>query len=75
MGGHMRRMLGREQLRARDTRAVFRRTTGYLKPFWPQLLLVLILIVVGTLAQLAGPYLIGLAVDKFIIGGDKAGLA
>jgi len=75
MGGRMRHMLGREQLRAQDTRAVLKRTTGYLKPFWPQLLIVLILIVVGTLAQLAGPYLIGLAVDKFIIGGDKAGLA
>jgi len=75
MGGRMRHMLGREQLRARDTRAVLRRILGYLRPFWPQLLAVLILIVVGTLAQLAGPYLIGLAVDKFIIGGDKAGLA
>lgn len=75
MGGHMRRMLGREQLRAKDTRAVLRRMMGYLTPFWPQLLAVLILLVVGTLAQLAGPYLIGLAVDKFILGGDKAGLA
>jgi ATP-binding cassette subfamily B protein/subfamily B ATP-binding cassette protein MsbA len=75
MGGRMRRMLGREQLRTRDTRAVLRQTMGYLKPFRPQLLLVLTLIVVGTLAQLAGPYLIGLAIDRFIVGGDEAGLA
>ena len=75
MGGHMRRMLGREQLRAQNTSAVLRRMAGYLKPVRLQLLTVLILIVVGTLAQLAGPYLIGLAVDQFIIGGDKAGLA
>ena len=75
MGGHMRHMLGREQLRAKSTRAVLRRMMGYLKPFWPQLLVVVILIVVGTLAQLAGPYLIGLAVDKFIVGGDETGLA
>ena len=75
IGGRMRRMMGREQLRAKDTGAVLRRMMGYLKPFWLQLLAVLILIVVGTLAQLAGPYLIGLAVDKFIIGGHRAGLA
>ena len=49
--------------------------TGYLKPFTPQLTLVLILIIVGTLAQLAGPYLIGIAIDQFIIAGDKVGLA
>ncbi len=75
IGGRMRRMMGREQLRAKDTGAVLRRMMGYLKPFWLQLLAMLILIVVGTLAQLAGPYLIGLAVDKFIIGGHRAGLA
>jgi ATP-binding cassette subfamily B multidrug efflux pump len=75
MGGHMRGMLGREQLRAKDTRTVLRRMMGYLKPFWPQLLVVLALLIVGTLAQLTGPYLIGLAVDKFIAGGDRAGLA
>lgn len=74
IGSRMRRMMGREQLRAKDTGAVLRRMMGYLKPFWLQLLAVLILIVVGTLAQLAGPYLIGLAVDKFIIGGNRAGL-
>jgi ATP-binding cassette subfamily B protein/subfamily B ATP-binding cassette protein MsbA len=68
-------MLGQEQLRAKDTRAVLKQMTSYLKPFWPQLLVVLALVVVGTLAQLAGPYLIGLAIDKFIVGGDKAGLA
>jgi hypothetical protein len=59
MGGHRRHMMGREQLRAKDTRTVLRRLAGYLKPFWPQLLAALVLIVVGTLAQLAGPYLIG----------------
>lgn len=75
MGGHRGRMMGREQLRATDTRAVLRRMMGYLKTFRLQLLSVVILLIVGTLAQLAGPYLIGLAIDKFIIGGDKAGLA
>jgi len=68
-------MLSREQLRVKDTRAVLLRLTGYLKPFAPQLMIVLILIIVGTLAQLAGPYLIGLAIDQFITAGDKVGLA
>jgi len=75
MSGHMRHMLSREQLRVKDTRAVLLRLTGYLKPFAPQLMIVLILIIVGTLAQLAGPYLIGLAIDQFITAGDKVGLA
>ena len=75
MSRHMQQMLSREQLRAKDTRAVLRRLTSYLKPFTPQLMFVLILIIVGTLAQLAGPYLIGLAIDQFIIAGDKVGLA
>jgi|GEM_PF-5539815 len=48
MGGHMRHMLSREQLRAKDTRAVLRRLTSYLKPYAPQLMLVLIMIIVGT---------------------------
>ena len=75
MGGRMRHMMSREQLRARNTSAVLRRMMDYLKPYWLQLLAVLLLLIVGTLAQLAGPYLIGLAVDKFIAGGDKTGLA
>jgi ATP-binding cassette subfamily B multidrug efflux pump len=75
MGGRSRHIMGREQLRAKNTSAVLRRMTGYLKPYWLQLLAVLLLLIVGTLAQLAGPYLIGLAVDKFIAGGDKTGLA
>lgn len=74
MGGHMRRMMSREQSRAKDTHTVLLRLMGYLKPYTPQLLIVLILIIIGSLAQLAGPYLIGLAVDQFIIVGDKAGL-
>ena len=74
-GSHMQRMMGREQSKAQDIGATLRRLAGYLKPYWPQLLVALALLIIGTLAQLAGPYLVGLAVDKFIIGGDKAGLA
>jgi len=63
--GGMRRA-ARFEGRARDTRRTLRRLLGYLRPFWRHLLVTSLLVVVGTLAQLASPYLIGLAVDRFI---------
>jgi ATP-binding cassette subfamily B multidrug efflux pump len=76
MRGHrMMHALGREQSRAKNTRAVLRRLAKYFRLYTAQLTLVLILIIIGTLAQLAGPYLIGLAIDRFIAAADTAGLA
>jgi ABC-type multidrug transport system fused ATPase/permease subunit len=70
--GHMRRV--REE-KARDTGKTLRRLAVYLKPYWLQLLGVTVLLVLGTLLQLAAPYLIGRAVDEFIIAADRSGLA
>jgi ATP-binding cassette subfamily B protein len=39
------------------------------------MILVLILVVVYTLLGLAGPYLMGVAIDRYIVGKDPAGLA
>ena len=50
----------------RDTRRVLRRLLPYLAPYRKRLLLVGLLLVIGTAAELAGPYLIGVAVDQFI---------
>jgi len=72
-GGHFRR-LSRFEGKARDTRGTLRRLTGYLRPFWLPLALVAVLVLIGTLLQLAGPYLIGRAIDAFIEKGDRAGL-
>jgi ATP-binding cassette subfamily B multidrug efflux pump len=71
---HMRRMMSQEEEKAHDARRATRRMLGYLRPFWLALTGVLVLIVLSSLLSLAGPYLIGLAVDQFITKGDRAGL-
>ncbi|NLG48643.1 MAG: ABC transporter ATP-binding protein [Chloroflexi bacterium] len=49
-----------------DPSKVARRLLPYLAPFKAKLALIGVLLIVGTLAELAGPYLIGVAVDQFI---------
>jgi ATP-binding cassette, subfamily B, multidrug efflux pump len=56
--------------RARNTTQVLRRLVPYFAPYRGRLLWIGVLLVVGTLLELAGPYLIGVAVDQFI---DPAG--
>jgi ABC-type multidrug transport system fused ATPase/permease subunit len=73
-GGPMHRMGVREE-KAQDTGQTLRRLAVYLKAYRLGLVGVGVLIILDTLLQLAGPYLIGRAVDEFIVGGDKAGLA
>ena len=48
---------------------------AYARPYTPQLMVVALLVIVGTLATLAGPILFGRAIDEFIIPGDLPGLA
>ncbi len=74
-GGGFRRMAGLEEKKAHDTRRALRRMLEYLRPFWARGILVMVLVVVSALLQLAGPYLIGRAVDQFIVVGDRPGLA
>ncbi|MEI7708725.1 MAG: ABC transporter ATP-binding protein [Chlorobium sp.] len=50
------------------------RLLGYLLPFRPQLLAVAILVVLYSLLGLSGPYLIGLAIDRFMVEKNIAGL-
>ena len=59
---------------ARNPRRALARLIGYLKPYYPQVAGVSLLVVLSTLLQLAGPMLIGIAVDRYIIPGDLAGL-
>ncbi len=61
--------------KAQDTGAVGRRLLRYLGPYKVQLVMVAVLLVVGTLATIAGPYLIGRAIDTSIVHGDQQGLA
>lgn len=61
--------------KAKNTTAVARRLLGFLRPYRLQLLGVLALLLVSTVAGVAGPYLIGLAIDTAIVRGDSPALA
>jgi ATP-binding cassette subfamily B protein/subfamily B ATP-binding cassette protein MsbA len=70
----MRHMQSTEEEKARDTGRTVGRLGTYLKPYWLPLVGVAALIIVDTLLQLAGPFLIGVAIDQFIAAGDRQGL-
>ena len=63
----------REQAESRSATA--RRLLGELRPYGRQLILALVLVVLGALSQAGGPWLIGRAIDRSILGGDPSGLA
>jgi ATP-binding cassette subfamily B multidrug efflux pump len=60
--------------KARDPRNALRRLLPYLKPFMAMLLLVLFFVIIYTVLGLIGPYLMGVAIDKFISTKNAAGL-
>jgi len=59
--------------KAYDAR-LMRRLLQYLKPYWRQVLLALAAIVVGGAASLAQPYLIKIAIDRFVAARQLEGL-
>ncbi|MCJ7432898.1 MAG: ABC transporter ATP-binding protein/permease [Anaerolineales bacterium] len=60
--------------KARDPRNALTRLLPYLNPFKLLLILVLVFVLIYTLLGLVGPYLMGVAIDKFIATKDVAGL-
>jgi ATP-binding cassette, subfamily B, multidrug efflux pump len=62
------------QERAENRSATARRLLGELRPYSRSLLLAFALVVVGALSQAGGPWLIGRAIDRYILGDDPAGL-
>jgi ATP-binding cassette subfamily B multidrug efflux pump len=62
------------QERAENRGATARRLLGELRPHGRSLLLAFALVVVGALSQAGGPWLIGRAIDRDILGNDPAGL-
>ncbi|HPH94747.1 MAG TPA: ABC transporter ATP-binding protein [Anaerolineaceae bacterium] len=60
--------------KARNTRQALLRLAFYLKPFYLPMASVLLLVVLYSLLALLGPYLMGVAIDRFIGAGDTAGL-
>ncbi|MBM3136936.1 MAG: ABC transporter ATP-binding protein [Chloroflexi bacterium] len=59
----------------KDVKKSLGRLLGFLAPYKGSLIFVIFLVIVSTLASLAGPYLGGLAIDQYIIPGDLPGLA
>jgi ATP-binding cassette subfamily B protein len=60
---------------ARDPRHALRRLLPYLAPFRGTLIAVGALVVITTLLELVGPYLMGVAIDRFIALREAEGLA
>jgi ATP-binding cassette, subfamily B, multidrug efflux pump len=63
------------QERAGDRGATTRRLLGELRPYSGKLVLVLGLVVLGAASQAGGPWLIGRAIDRYILRGDVSGLS
>jgi ATP-binding cassette, subfamily B, multidrug efflux pump len=62
------------QERAEDRGATARRLLGELRPYSRSLALALALVALSALSQAGGPWLIGRAIDRDILGRDPAGL-
>ena len=60
---------------AQDTRATLRKLLNYLGPYRRMLLLVAVLVLIVTAANLMGPILVGRAIDEYVIPRDLHGLA
>ena len=59
--------------KAYDAR-LMRRLLGYLRPYGRQVAVALAAIISGSVLQLAQPYLMKLAIDRYIATGDLEGL-
>jgi ATP-binding cassette subfamily B protein/subfamily B ATP-binding cassette protein MsbA len=60
--------------RAEDRRTTARRLLAELLPFRRGLLVAFVFVVLGAVSQAAGPWLIGRAIDRDILGNDPMGL-
>ncbi|MCP5101111.1 MAG: ABC transporter ATP-binding protein [Chloroflexi bacterium] len=59
---------------AKNTRGTIRRLMGYARGYGRQLIIVTLLVIVSTAAGLAGPILLGQAIDQYIAANDLLGL-
>lgn len=67
------RVMGKVE-RAKDTRGTILRLWRYLSRRRGALFLATLMVIASTLLDLLGPYLMGVAIDQYIITGDVAGL-
>ncbi|MCS7373789.1 MAG: ABC transporter ATP-binding protein/permease [archaeon GB-1845-036] len=75
MGFHFRRSMGMKEERA-ETPAIIltKRLVKYFLPYKSALAAIIICIVLGSLANLAMPYILGKTIDNYILKGDLSGL-
>jgi ATP-binding cassette subfamily B protein len=66
MGGRHPMAIGRIE-KAQDTRQALTRLVAYLAPFRTGIMIVLVFVVIYTLLGLLSPYLIGVAIDQYIV--------
>jgi len=74
-GPAMMRSAGKRVEKARNPKAVLRRLADYLGPQALSLSVVISLVVLNAGLELLGPYLLGVAIDRYISQRDLAGLA
>src|SRR5262245_2343467 len=67
--------MGLPKVRAKNTRGTVWRLWGYLQRQRWSLVLTIALVVATTGVGLLGPFLLGVAIDRYIIPGDLPGLA
>jgi len=60
--------------KARNPRAALMRLARYLLPFKFRIAIIIVLVIASTLLSLLLPYLIGMTIDRFIVGKDVTGL-
>jgi len=60
--------------KAKDVKVTLKRIASYFEPYKKELIIVFILVVLYSLAGLAGPYLLGIAIDEYITEKDLPGL-
>jgi ATP-binding cassette, subfamily B, multidrug efflux pump len=65
----LRRLMSQDTLKPQKLNETLRRFRDYFRPFWPMLILVAVLIVAVTWAQVTAPRLIGQAVDCYLTPG------
>jgi ATP-binding cassette subfamily B multidrug efflux pump len=70
-----RHMSGAAVEKARDRRGTLRRLWGYLRRHRRALLVSSAMVLVTTALNVLGPYLLGVAIDRFVTTGDLPGLA
>ena len=74
MGLRVQGMRGGAVQKARNPRAAMRRLAAYLRPELVPVVWVMALVLVTIGLELLGPYLVGVAIDRFIVRGDLPGL-